>query len=435
MNLWGKQWLGIIGIVLFLFSCEEETGLGEPLNPNGDNIGVFFAEVPVSTSVILVDSVPTSGRFFVGKYQDPDFGLIHSQAFAEFVPENKVIKLPENLVIDSIVLSLRINRFHGVDFDAPSTINAHMLSEKIAGLNHFAFEKTTYHSVPVGSSTFSKNPTVDSLITIKLSPDNLYLNNWLSKTGNNNPDSTFKKEINGIALVPGEDNKVVYGFDLYHRNSKISMYYHNAADSVILLNYVFGLRTSSIFTRYGESYSNITTDRSQTKLSGITSGTEFQPDNNIIYIQPLTGIIPKVNIDNIKTFMESSGNIIINRADLVIGSVQPFSKFLEPPSSLSLYFTDDSNKVNFVYSSQTKQYVPFSVTLPGVDPSKAFEASISNESYRIPITELLEAYYLDKIAYNQFLVHPIAINAPPTLQQAKIPADNLKLKIYYTKLK
>ncbi|MDQ3534054.1 MAG: DUF4270 domain-containing protein [Bacteroidota bacterium] len=436
MNLWGKQWLGFLGIILFLSSCEKENEIGEPLNPNGDDVGVFYAEVPVTTSVILFDSVNTGSKFYVGKYNDPDFGVLRSQAFSQFLPEKANIAIPENVAIDSIVLTLRLDYYHGSNFNLPSTIIAHILSDSIKNRTHLAFYSTAFELDQVGFKTFTINPNTDTLLKVNLAPDEVYLNQLIENTRNFKGDtesvSNFKKAVKGLALVPDEDNNLVFGFDLYHSNSRITMYYHNQADSVISFDYRFG---SSVNRWFGEGYSNITTDRSQTPLAGIESRTEFFPADNMVYLQPGTGLLPKINIDNIKPFVENAGNMIINRADLVIGSVQPFSKFLEPPSAISLFFTNDSNEISYVRSQSAQGNVPFAVTLPGVDPANPIEARISNESYQLQLTDILEAYYLDKIPYNQFLVHPKWIGSPASLKQAKIPADNIKLKIYYTKLK
>lgn len=456
MNLWGKQWLGIFGIVFFLFSCEKETEIGEPLNPNGNGVGVFYAEIPVTSSVILNDSVNTTNNVMVGKYENPDFGIIKSNGFAQFLPEKANLEIPQDAVVESMEIKLRIVYFHGEEFAggsvsnvSPSTINAHLVSEEIPVQRHYAFHSVGYNPEPIGTKSFTLNPITDTIISIPILPDEAYLNRLMELTrgfkgaGDTTTINSFHSELKGLALIPDEDNHVILGMNIYHPDSKISMYVRSGND-LDTVNYRFGNQSPN-FIPFGRSFSNIITDRSQTALAGIIPFSEFHPADNMVYLQPGTGLIPKFNIENIKSFVDTAENIIINRADLIMGTVQPSgqanSKYLVPPSSLSLYYTDETSKIKYTMVPDQNTFpvsyvrVPFAVTLPGGNAANPLEANLNDDSYRLQLTDILEAYYLDRIDYNQFLAHPKGIGSPTFLQQAKMPMNSIKLKIYYTKLK
>lgn len=441
MNLWVKNCGLLITLIFFFISCDDDpTDIGEPLNPNGDKVGVFFAEFPVTSSNILLDSVYTaySGRALVGQYNDPDFGYVKSQSYTQFLPEKANPTVPEGMVVDSVVLTLRQNYYHGDNFLAPQTVQAHILDENLEFKSYFTFNQTAYSTL-IGEKAFVTNPEIDTLFRMHLTPDAFYTDQWLQFTRTYKADSatttTFMDVIKGLALVPGEDNTVVLGFDLYHPQSNIAIHYHTSTDTSHV-SFRFGNNNSSGIV----SYNNIITDWSNTPLAGITPHTEFHTGDDMIYLQPGTGLVSKINIESFKTFMDTTGNIIINRADLIIGAVNPFSKYLEPPSSIAYYYTDESNKALLRDPNQPRSggNFPLAIFEPGSGNQSQpvpVESRISKESYTLNMTNILDAYSRDLMDVNEYLVSPPGYAISNSLRQAKLHSNNLKLKIYYTKLK
>src|SRR5688500_14589768 len=96
MNLWVNRIQGqltVLAVALFFFSCEDEASrLGYP-NPNS-KFDLKTIDIPVSSSILLLDSIRTSNydavndvnRFLVGRYNDSRFGDIASATFAELLP-------------------------------------------------------------------------------------------------------------------------------------------------------------------------------------------------------------------------------------------------------------------------------------------------------------------------------------------------------------
>ncbi|CAN5461577.1 DUF4270 family protein [soil metagenome] len=437
MNLWVKNCGLFIFLFLLFISCDDPTDIGEPINPNGDKVGVFFAEFPVSSSNILLDSVYTaySGRALVGKYNDLDFGYVKSQSYTQFLPDKANPTVPDGMTVDSVVLTLRQNYFHGENFLAPQTVQAHFLTENLEFKSYFTFNQTAY-AESVGEKTFIPNPEIDTIFRMHLTPDVIFRDQWLQFSKNYKADSTtissFLDVIKGLALVPGEDNTVVLGFDIYHPQSNIAIHYHTSADTASV-NFRFGNASSGLV-----SYNNIITDRSNTPLANITPHTEFHAEDNMIYFQPGTGLVSKINIDGFKTFMDTTGNIIINRADFLIGAVNPFSKYLEPPASISYYYTDESNKALLVDPTKPRSggNFPLAIFEPssGNQQPTPVESRISKESYTLNMTNILDAFSRDLMDVNEYLLSPPGYAISNSLRQAKLHSDNLKLKIYYTKL-
>jgi hypothetical protein len=102
MNLSVKSFgqLASVAVALFFFSCSEETsplGFKNP-DPKFEN---RYIEIPVTSSVILLDSVRTSNgdasndlnRLIVGKHIDPIFGEVTASAFAQIYPSSNLVNL------------------------------------------------------------------------------------------------------------------------------------------------------------------------------------------------------------------------------------------------------------------------------------------------------------------------------------------------------
>lgn len=437
MNLWVKNSGLLIAVALFLFSCDDPTDLGDSINPNGDKVGVFYAEIPVSPSVVLLDSINTTnndqfGSFLVGKYIDPDFGLISTTSYAQFLPVIANPKVPDGLVIDSVVLYLRQNYFYGDDFNGSQTIDAHLLREPLdSAKTYYSLNTVPYQSEPLVSKNFKVNPNEDTLLKISFPVSTLYYE-WLQHakgfTGDFSTARNFFNNVNGMALTPGTENSVVLGFNPYHSSSKISVFYHTSSDtSTVDFNFQRNFKVNpgtSGERSYNlvQSFTNVESDRTGTALEGITPKVDFVTNDNYIYMQEGTGIVPKVNLENFDNFIDTVGNVIINKIEIETGAISPFSKFQEPPAAISYYFTDETNKI--ILRSNTFR-------IPNT-PTEAVVSGISNETYNGQITNYVDQYLNQNFDVRQFLLYPTGIGS--SLKRAKIPSDKLKLKIYYTKL-
>src|SRR5688572_30421657 len=147
MNLWVKRvgQLAVVAVALFFFSCEDETSLLGYKNPSS-KFKLGYVDIPISSSVLLFDSVRTSNynagndlnRFLVGNYTDPVFGNVSATTFAQFVPRGGLAKNDSILYeYDSIYLFLRFDYYaYGADENATTqTFNIYKLDELIPNTN------------------------------------------------------------------------------------------------------------------------------------------------------------------------------------------------------------------------------------------------------------------------------------------------------------
>ena len=105
MNLWVRtlRQLTILSVALFFFLCEDESSLLGFKNPR-QKFNVRYVDIPLTTSQVMsVDSIITDLRPYldvnrrtqyvdgivVGKYLDPDFGQVTTQAGFIFTRKKK----------------------------------------------------------------------------------------------------------------------------------------------------------------------------------------------------------------------------------------------------------------------------------------------------------------------------------------------------------
>src|SRR5688572_25445292 len=120
MNLWAKRigQLAILPIALFFFACEDEASLLGYKNPN-TKFEVKYIEIPLESSVLLLDSQRTSNylfnnetnRLLVGQYVDQQFGSITSTAFTQYFTTTGA-KLAAGAVFDSVSIQLAFDLYN-----------------------------------------------------------------------------------------------------------------------------------------------------------------------------------------------------------------------------------------------------------------------------------------------------------------------------------
>ena len=88
----------------------------------------------------------------------------------------------------------------------------------------------------------------------------------------------------------------------------------------------------------------IDSDKTGTPLSGISpDNSEFNPSDDYMYLQYGTLMAIKVDLSMFFALSDTLDNMVINKAELSIGEVKQYPGLLEPPASLEVYFTDETN--------------------------------------------------------------------------------------------
>ena len=244
--------------------------------------------------------------------------------------------------------------------------------------------------------------------------------------------------MRGLALVPGENNNQLVSFDLDHQDSKMVLYFNNPVEfpgvnspEMDSLQFVF--RFNSPLAKH---YSHYIVDRTSSELSIVESlkkNQDFSINNNI-YWQSSSGIYPVIDLKNFETFLDSAQNIILNKAQIAIGPIDPFYNAVTPTKSL-YYIADANNKINpiGIITNPNENMImrDNSYFTDDNEPGEYLFDSNITFSYKGESTVFFQELASGNIDAKKLVVYPENSNS---FEKLIIDKNKFYLKVFYTKL-
>ncbi|GCC52570.1 hypothetical protein SanaruYs_28070 [Chryseotalea sanaruensis] len=493
MNLWVKRIaLGLSAVVaLFLFACLDDESILGFRNQN-QKFKVSYIEIPIESSVLLFDSLRTSNsindpvnRLLVGSYEDPVFGRITAEAYAQMRPSNTGRAKETGAVFDSVTMHLHLDLYnYGGSSSSEESFTIHRLTEMMSfrgGNDYYTNTSVAYDPIPLGTGSEIIKPalfneelddftTADTIITTDVRLNDEFgldlFDNWdITKKSFTDFDD-FSKIFKGLAIV-GNNNSKVFGISLSD-STRVALHYHTATDTLVLNYYISFVRD---VPKLGlASTSKIVAERNTSSLAGLTSPyAEFTPANpNKLYIQSGVPVVTKLNFSKFLEFCDTIENLVINSAELSIGSIDEPQSF-RPPQSLYLQLIDNTNRLKrydgskqdsldlIFYNNKVRSLstalsatentsrISKSNTLGVVEDRQDRFAQLSynsnTKSYNSFITlfmqELIEQesnadLNITKSRFTNFALYPGNPFAAKSINRISFNKENLKLKIFYT---
>ncbi|OWP63489.1 hypothetical protein CDA63_08920 [Hymenobacter amundsenii] len=281
----------------------------------------------------------------------------------------------------------------------------------------------------------------------------------------------------GVALQPAAGHTAnVVGFPRSSGSTagRITFYFHatdaagkakpNRSYSIFLAN----ILPSSNFTD-GLFFTQITTDLAGGALAGLTAQKPLPAaaTNGLTYVQEGLGLSTRIEFQGLESLRNNS-TLAINRAELLI-PIKPLTNGVFPyPNQLFLYEVNDANQIltrtsgattadRLVQQEGLATINNGNATVRTIATAAGFPASATvpfgqtpAQYYSVSITEYLQAYLqnrLDGDLPTGLLLSPILRNASAlqqsalisavsnlTLNRAQIDANNIRLRVYYSKL-
>jgi hypothetical protein len=426
-----------------LFSaCEDPGTIGIDVDETNLDFRVVYKQFNLPATLVQIDSVPTSntGRILSGRYNDSKFGLIESIGYTQLWLSGS-ITIDSAATYDSLILRMKIDYVHGEDINSQQTLNVHRMEEDLDDrATYFSYNTFDYSEEPIGGGSFNyqlkEDETIefDSLLRIPMS-DDLGLE-FFDKL-KDPEDTTFNTIGNwidyfkGIVLVAGNEYQTVTGFNVNDSETEMVLYYHfpNFEGSIVNSSLNFP-------TQNAGSSSSFEYDRSGTAISSVIDfNTEYTASDDMIYLQSGTGLMAKIDFSEFINFADTIQNLIINRGDLTVGPVEPYSPYLVPPASLVYYITDSTNHRLL---SEERVFRAIQQDSPLVDPTDIrfpLEAKFSEDSlfYSDAISGHLQALYDGTIPESSALVYPHFNNSLiTTFDQFLLNPGNIILEVYYS---
>lgn len=466
MNLRARI-IGLISLsALSLFSCEEDIStIGLPPE---NNLGIFFAEIPLEDNVtqIWIDRVNTraTNSLLSGHYEDLELGPISARNYSQVLLSG-FDSIPEDATYDSMVLRYRITDFTGYDVNnSTQSFELFRLTEKISAddttdvlpyynTNSIALGQKlgessfTIYTDSLGllfsDSDFKLNTTQDTLFkNRKFDRDSIYLYNHSfrindgfgleffnkakgEKANEFTDEQKFSNYLKGFALIPNPSNSAIVHYRV--DNSYLRLYYTNSDGSSDFFDFILN-KTSS--------FNNITPNVQTGWADPLTGIQTFQPFNSttgLIYLQSGTNLIAKIDLSQFRSFEDSLGHALIESAKLVV-EVEDDSEFLIPNSRVSFTLTSKD-------SLETGSY--FEQMLPNTQNLTALRYNESLPGYTIDLPLYLESLEDESIENDQLILFLGEIGfdsrgnpfASPTAYEIKkifAKKENFKIQLYYT---
>ncbi|WP_420582398.1 DUF4270 family protein [Reichenbachiella sp.] len=376
MNLLDKNWYGLLIIAaLTIFSCEDSHDIGLGLDPEGLSVKVLYTEIPLEATNVRIDSIRTSNdvRLLIGRNSDPIFGTTTSTAYSRLTFLTAIPSSPtydddlidfgkDPVVFDSIVLNMDIKKVHSNDILSSQSFNIYQVQDTLfAGAFYLSDFNAPYDpATPEGSFSFNLSESEIGY----LEDDSTYLLSFrlndsmgekligYVKDESISLNASTWYDYKGIAIVPDPSNTALIGISP-NDSTSIKIHYHIQdyyEESGIVKDSLFTDSLTMDITLGGSGmyYSNISTDRSGSLMMAENGDyNEFLVNDGNVYLQPASGIFPKLDLAPLKDFFADHPNIQVNRMEFAL-ETQENSQFYANTPNMRFMFVDagDGSKIN-----------------------------------------------------------------------------------------
>lgn len=432
MNLLGRTKLGLIYLLaLVLLGCEEPNELGLELKADSDRVGVYYQEIEIPSSAIQNDSILTSSssRLLVGELLNDQFGRTSAKTFTQFTFGQVVKVIPEEAVYDSVAILLQHDYNYGADILQEQEFIVYELEEDLSDTAaYFSDDSVQYSEVPIGQRSFllpdfGGSTQTDTLFYLPLGDDfgsrlfqSIQDTTIVPKGDNNALTQLFK----GFAIVPGQNSSVMARFNPFGGKMAVVLYYHV---DTLAISYDFGLFD-------GANFNQILIDRSGTPLEGIEGKyyEDYVPDNKNAYLQAGTGLVTKFDFRPFIEYFDTLENITLNKAEFEIMINLPGYN-QSPPTITLLYFASQNNR----RIKSGSEYL--GVLREGTTDLYSLNYDATTQTYSVPVTLFCDNLRKGLVSYDEWLLFPIEFGYFHSINYLQAAPENIKLKVYYTKLK
>lgn len=429
MILRGSRKLGLMALLtLILFSCEEPSEIGLELKSDSQNIGVVYEDLELPAYVIYRDSLLTSSsaRLFAGEYRNPEYGNIYAASYTQFGFGSSTLSIPGDAVYDSLVLSLTLDYTFGSGVNGFQNFSIHELQEDLSDTAaYYSFDQVDFDQEAIAEGTFRILEIQDSVLNFKFSDD--FGNRLFQDVKDStiiDPDDvmTLKNKYKGIALIPDENNNSIYRFNPLSNSSALYLYYHLNGDTV-RYSYDFRFFDAANFNR-------IQPDWGGTPLQGVADQhyTEFTPSDNKLYLEAGTGLVTKVDLSPISQYFDTIQHVNFNSVTLEL-KINPLDGNEYSPSAIQFYYANSSNR-------RIRQGSDFLGIISDLTNDIARpEYNDSLRTYTATVTLFTDQFVHTEPTYSEVLIFPPEFGIGNSFNHFQIDPENIKVKIYYTKIR
>ncbi len=471
MNLRARN-LGLVLVsALLFFSCGNDD-LNTIGLPPENNLGIFFAEIPLNNAVsqVWVNDINArgSGVVMAGSYLDPVLGEISAQNFSELLlpSANPGRLLGPDATLDSLVLEMRIGNVYGVNLANTQTIELYQLQDTI---RTFETTYTNEDNQPVGMKLgeesfriytdsldllFSDTNLPDSsdqrsrydnqgryIYKTNFRIDDAFAQNFFTEMKDTTSNSNFSDNRNFSAFLKGfrlngvPGNSAVIGYNPTSSFSALVLYYTQTEEGNPVQKTIRFTYNTQI------SYNNITPNAevnwSGGDLDGLTSFyTPYTPETDAAYLQAGTQLFMMLDMSPFTNFADTLQNPIIQGAQLVLKSPRKYpgdNIRLPVPESLNISVTSlDSLETGNISNTQE---VFSDIRVPNV-----IGYNDEDDLYKVEIPVYLQTLVDKTNKYDQIIFSPVTEDPfngalkqdNGSFDRLVLEKSNIYIRLYYT---
>ncbi len=407
--------------------CKEPAITDPTLLTGNDELLLGTADtLAVNSFLIRENPLVSSGVSggILGSSNDPITGTTYAGFYANFRTTTNNINFGNNLILDSVVLTLRYRAKYG-RFNQPVNVSVYELNEGITTNEYFTNANFGVKVPPVGQlNNFVPNTTDSSRVygltfapqmRVRLSSDfgNKLL---LADTNNLQNPSAFQNFMKGlyVSLQSGSIGNGFVALDLFSAQTGIVLYYTNSANDS--LTYTFPISSS------GQTVNRIENSFTGSLANNFLNNAATEVDT-ILPVVSAGGTKVKIEIPGLDSMPK---NIAINKAEILLPLSTVYSAFdsvFTPPSKIAFLRLDDggTERDDTQYANGNLE----TVTINGETVKR----------YRVNIT-----FYLQRIVNGTLKSNPLILKAPDANGERFVLANGaeknrrIALRIIYTKL-
>ena len=452
-SLPAKTVASLLAITALAGACADPSEI--ILDPDNNQIGVFYKEIPLSASMVLLDSFSTTrpGVLVAGGDVSPFFGRTEAIAYSRlsFNPGGKVPT--EEAIFDSAKFHLNIGSVSGTGFSQSKTFTVHRLQEQILDTTYYNFSSLPFEEKAIAEGSFVLK--ADTINAVSMPLDEELASDLFEKLKAKDPifDNlfAFRDYFPGIAIT-GDPEQQVTASIAPGNGTGISLYYHYEDDTV---STVYPINT--IQSRY---FNQIINDRTGTPTEKITeTGIAYQLDGELVGSKANVGLVLKLDTQPISDFLDTLENVTFNQFSLELGPLENFPETKQPIRNIVLYFADENNnRLQRADGKLVSVQAEGQAQVEGKDanghvvPAADLPTSLFFNSEKFTYTQQLNSYVnalfrqglertnliLYPRSHNGAVASPVATTDDEfrhSLREYIVNKNTIKLKIYYSKVK
>ncbi|WP_376887468.1 DUF4270 family protein [Belliella marina] len=429
-------------------SCSDPSTLGLDLDPNNNQIGVFYTEIPLSASMVLQDSMNTTNTnsMVVGGLTDDFFGKSEGIGFSRLAISPTATRPAQNAVLDSVKFNFRIESVIGNDLGTAKSLSVHLLTEGIMDTTYYNFDRLDFDPNPIAQGSFDFSARQDTAVSVAMeSGFSEFIFEELKKGDAFKDVFSFRNLIPGVAFQGNPEENASTGIRIGNTTG-IVVYFKNEGDTVS--------RGYSISTAQSRHFNYVHSDRTGTPTAVITEANQAYDVGNRVGVKSSVGLMMKLDTSPIDAFLDTLTNVTFNDIVLEIGPLTEEVTTNRPPAGMFMYFTDETNKKlrnssGQFYTIQDERSLQVvrnaeGNLVPAVSSNNHGVLGFISTSnmYRTGITSYMNAVYRQGLQRNDLLVSPSFpsdVNFEDAFKKSfrgfTVDQNNIKLKIYYSKIR